>query len=250
MYINNFENSNRKFVSSAGRFKVLEYMRDMSVSALNAEQEYYMSRMNVHRRQLVVEMDGKNTLIMQAGAMQWTAGNINISTGVKGVGDFMGKMFKGAVTKESAVKPEYSGVGVVVFEPTYKFIIFQDVSQWGTGMVIEDGMFLACDGTVKHNIVSRKNLSSAMLGGEGLFNLSLSGNGIAVLESKVPMDELIEIQLVNDELKVDGSFAVAWSADLQFTVEKSTKSLLGSAASGEGLVNVYRGTGKVLLSPV
>lgn len=250
MYINNFENSNRKFVSSAGHFKVLEYMRDMSVSALNAEQEYYMSRMNVHRRQLVVEMDGKNTLIMQAGAMQWTAGNINISTGVKGVGDFMGKMFKGAVTKESAVKPEYSGVGVVVFEPTYKFIIFQDVSQWGTGMVIEDGMFLACDGTVKHNIVSRKNLSSAMLGGEGLFNLSLSGNGIAVLESKVPMDELIEIQLVNDELKVDGSFAVAWSADLQFTVEKSTKSLLGSAASGEGLVNVYRGTGKVLLSPV
>ena len=28
------------------------------------------------------------------------------------------------------------------------------------------------------------------------------------------------------------------------------KSLIGSAASGEGLVNVYRGTGKVLLAPV
>ena len=28
------------------------------------------------------------------------------------------------------------------------------------------------------------------------------------------------------------------------------KSLVGSAASGEGLVNVYRGTGKVLLAPV
>lgn len=26
--------------------------------------------------------------------------------------------------------------------------------------------------------------------------------------------------------------------------------MLGSAASGEGLVNVYRGTGKVLLAPV
>jgi len=26
--------------------------------------------------------------------------------------------------------------------------------------------------------------------------------------------------------------------------------LVGSAASGEGLVNVYRGTGKVLLAPV
>ena len=30
----------------------------------------------------------------------------------------------------------------------------------------------------------------------------------------------------------------------------SGKTLLGSAASGEGLVNVYRGTGKVLLAPV
>ena len=43
--------------------------------------------------------------------------------------------------------------------------------------------------------------------------------------------------------------AIAWSKSLQFTVEKSTKSLLGSLVSGEGLVNVYRGTGKVLMAP-
>ena len=35
-----------------------------------------------------------------------------------------------------------------------------------------------------------------------------------------------------------------------FPLEKSGKSLLGSAVSAEGLVNVYRGTGKVLLAPV
>jgi uncharacterized protein (AIM24 family) len=44
--------------------------------------------------------------------------------------------------------------------------------------------------------------------------------------------------------------AIAWSGSLQFTVEKSGKSLLGSAASGEGLVNVYRGTGRILLAPL
>ena len=37
---------------------------------------------------------------------------------------------------------------------------------------------------------------------------------------------------------------------LDFTVERSGKTLVGSAASGEGLVNVYRGTGRVLLAPV
>jgi len=43
--------------------------------------------------------------------------------------------------------------------------------------------------------------------------------------------------------------AIAWSSSLQFTVEKSSKSLMGSAINGEGFVNVYRGTGKILLAP-
>lgn len=66
----------------------------------------------------------------------------------------------------------------------------------------------------------------------------------------MPYSELIEVELNNDTLKIDGNLAVCWSSNLEFTVERSTKTLLGSAVSGEGLVNVYRGTGKVLMSPV
>ena len=39
------------------------------------------------------------------------------------------------------------------------------------------------------------------------------------------------------------------SSTLDFTVERSAKTLMGSAVSGEGLVNVYRGTGQVWLAP-
>ena len=66
----------------------------------------------------------------------------------------------------------------------------------------------------------------------------------------VPREELIAIDLENDTVKIDGSYAIAWSAGLQFTVERTTKTLVGSAASGEGLVNVYRGTGRILMAPV
>lgn len=45
-------------------------------------------------------------------------------------------------------------------------------------------------------------------------------------------------------------FTTKENNSLDFTVERSSKTLIGSAASGEGLVNVYRGTGKVLLAPV
>ena len=251
MRIENLQNENRKFAKSIGNFHVLEYVQDASVSPMNAMNEYFMSKMGVRRRQVVIDIDKDHSAIIQAGAMQWMGGNVQATSGVKGIGDFLGKAIKGAVTKETAVKPEYVGEGCLVLEPTYKYIILADVGKWGSaGMTIEDGMFLACDANVKSNVVARKNLSSAVLGGEGLFNLSLQGNGVAALESNVPEAELIEVILENDELKIDGNLAVCWSSNLEFTVERSTKTLVGSAVSGEGLVNVYRGTGRVLMCPV
>ena len=251
MRIENLQNENRKFAKSIGNFHVLEYVQDASVSPMNAMNEYFMSKMGVRRRQVVIDIDKDHSAIIQAGAMQWMGGNVRATSGVKGIGDFLGKAIKGAVTKETAVKPEYVGEGCLVLEPTYKYIILADIGKWGpAGMTIEDGMFLACDANVKSKVVARKNLSSAVLGNEGLFNLSLHGNGVAALESNVPEDELIEVILENDELKIDGNLAVCWSSNLEFTVERSTKTLVGSAVSGEGLVNVYRGTGRVLMCPV
>ncbi len=251
MKILNLQNDNRKFVKSIDNFHVLEYIQDASVSPMNAQIEYFMSKMNVRRRQVIIDIDKEHSAIIQAGAMQWMSGNVQATSGVKGVGDFLGKALKGAVTKETAVKPEYVGEGCLVLEPTYKYILLVDVAQWGAeGMTIEDGMFLASDGNVKNKIVTRKNVSSAVLGGEGFFNLSLYGNGVVALESNVPEDELIEVVLENDELKIDGNLAVCWSSNLDFTVERTTKTLVGSAVSGEGLVNVYRGTGRVLMCPV
>ena len=251
MRIENLQNENRKYAKSIENFHVLEYVQDASVSPMNAMNEYFMSKMHVRRRQVVIDIDKDHSAVIQAGSMQWMGGNVQATSGVKGIGDFLGKALKGAVTKETAVKPEYVGEGCLVLEPTYKYIILADIGKWGSaGMTIEDGMFLACDANVKSKIVARKNLSSAVLGSEGLFNLSLQGNGVAALESNIPEDELIEVILENDELKIDGNLAVCWSSNLEFTVERSTKTLVGSAVSGEGLVNVYRGTGRVLMCPV
>lgn len=247
----NLENDNRKIIETVGHFSVVEHDKDLSVAPDNAASEYFMSKMDVKRRQVLINFDGKNTAVVQSGAMQWMAGDVNATTGIKGAGDLFGKMLKSTVTKESAVKPEYKGIGTMMLEPTYKYIILEDVGNWGPkGMTIEDGMFLACDGTVKHSVEARSSISSAVAGGEGLFNLNLSGHGVVALESNVPKNELICVELEDDTLKIDGHFAIAWSGGLKFTVERSSKSLLGSAVNGEGLVNVYRGTGRVLLAPV
>ncbi len=248
--IKNFtDNDDIKIISELGPFKVLEYQRDLSVMPENAMQAYYCNAMNVRKRQVVCDLSKAN-ITLQAGAMQWTVGNVNATTGVKGVGDLFGKALRGSVTGESAIKPEYTGDGVLVLEPTYKHILLINTAEWGGSIVLDDGLFLACDANLKHKAVMRSNLSSAALGNEGLFNLGIQGNGALCLESRCPKEELVEVELNNDVLKVDGNFAIAWSGSLSFTVERSGKSLIGSAASGEGLVNVYRGTGKVLMAPV
>jgi uncharacterized protein (AIM24 family) len=240
----------RKPIASQGRFTLLEYERDLSVTPQKAQLAYFASKMNLRKRQVVATLDGQGGVILQAGAMQMVLGHLSVTTNIKGAGDLMKKFIGSKLTGETAVKPRYTGFGYLVLEPTYKYILFEDLAFWHGAMVIEDGMFLACDDSIEISISARSSLSSAVLGGEGLFNTSLTGNGVAVLESPVPKDEIIVVDLENDELRIDGSMAIAWSPSLEFTVERTTKTLVGSAASGEGLVNVYRGNGRVLIAPV
>ncbi|MDO5291458.1 MAG: AIM24 family protein [bacterium] len=246
--VNLADTKNRKLIDQVGPYAIFEYDRDLSVDPTSAIQAYYAAEMNVRKRQVFVSLNGTGCII-QAGAMQWMAGNIQAQTNVRGAGDFLKKFAGARATGESTVKPLYQGYGQLVLEPTYKHLLVEKVEDWN-GLVIEDGLFLACDASVNMQVVARSTFSSALAGGEGLFNTCLSGQGLVVLESTYPREELIEIVLDNDELKIDGSYAIAWSQSLNFTVERSTKSLIGSAASGEGLVNVYRGSGRVLMAPL
>lgn len=251
--VNNvFNNANLKVLESAGCFTVYEHQRDLSVTRSTAVSEYFMQQMNVRRRQVLVTLNG-NTVKVQAGALQWHCGSIESETGlgrgVGAVGGFLKGMVKGMVTGESAVKPLYHGYGLMMLEPTYKYLLVEEVSGWGPGgIVLQDGLFLACDATLSEQVSRRQTLSS-LASGEGLFNLTLSGQGKAVFESPVPREEIIEVELNQSTLKIDGNMAIAWSSALALTVERSSRSLIGSMVNKEGLLNVYRGTGKVWMTP-
>ena len=207
--IKNFtDNDDVRVLGSMGPFTVVEYLKDLSVTPSTAMTAYYCNEMNVRKRQVICDLSKAN-ITLQAGAMQWMAGNVNATTGLKGVGDFFGKAVRGKVTGESAVKPEYTGNGVLVLEPTYRHILLIDLADWNGSIVLDDGLFLACDSKLKQKAVMRSNFSSAVAGGEGLFNLGVVGNGVLCLESPSPKEELIEV--TQDDVLVDGN-SVAWAA--------------------------------------
>jgi uncharacterized protein (AIM24 family) len=116
-------------------------------------------------------------------------------------------------------------------------------------MVVDKGLFYAAEVGVTVGVEMQKNLSSALMGGEGLFQTKLTGTGIVVLATPVHSAEILRYQLDGDKLSVDGNFALLRKGDIEFKVERSAKTLLGSMTSGEGMLQTFTGTGEVWLAP-
>lgn len=236
-----------EYESGGLRVEILEYQKLLGISnAAMAQQVYFMEKQNIRVRQIALYLDNEKVTI-EKGAMSYFQGNIQMVSGVT-LGNALGRMVRGAVTGEQMAQPEYTGSGMLVLEPSFRHFLVLELAP-GESVIIDDGMFYCAQGSVTVRTVSQRNFSSAAAGGESLFQQQLTGPGIIILESPVPMAEIDMIDLYNDTLKVDGNFAVLRSSTLDFTVERSAKTLIGSAVSGEGLVNVYRGTGQVWLAP-
>ncbi len=236
-----------QFENGGLRVEILQYDKLLGLTnAQMAEQIYFMEQQNIHVRQIALYLNNDKVTI-EKGAMSYFQGNIEMVSGVT-LGNALGRLVRGAVTGEHMAQPEYTGTGLLVLEPSFKHFLVLRLDK-GESVIVDDGMFYCAQGSVTVKAVSQRNISSAVAGGETLIQQQLTGPGIIILESTVPQDEIDIIEMQNDTLKVDGNFAVLRSSSLEFTVERSAKTLVGSAVSGEGLVNVYRGTGQVWLAP-
>ena len=227
--------------------EVLQYDNLLgSVNTYAAQSLWFMAQQNIHAKQIAIYINNDSVKI-EPGAMSYFQGPLEMVSGVT-MGNAIGRAFKGAVTGEKMAQPEYRGSGVLVLEPSFKHFCIVELDP-GERIVVDKGMFYAAQGSVQVEPFMQRNLGSAVLGGEGIFQTQLVGPGIAVLEIPVPMCEINMIDLNNDVLRVDGNFAVLRTGNIEFTVERSAKTLIGSAVSGEGLVNVFRGTGQVWIAP-
>lgn len=219
---------------------------DGATSGYTAQQLFFMRQAGVTLKFVRVHL-AEGELTTEAGAFYYSKGRIqnNVETG--GVGGVAKKLFNSALTKETAFNPKYSGVGEVVLEPTFKHFILLDMKE--QSFIVDKGMYYCSVGNIKVETVIQRNVSSALAGGEGLFQTSISGTGAVVLSLDVPMTEIQMYELNNEMVQVDGNFAILRESTVRFDVRKSTKSLFGSVVGGEGLLQTFEGTGKVWIAP-
>jgi uncharacterized protein (AIM24 family) len=176
----------------------------------------------------------------EAGALHYMQGAIEIETQMPSAGGFL----KSLVTHETVFKPTYKGTGTVFFGPPI-FGEYMILPLNGDAWVLDRGAYVCSDIGVTVSAFRNKAITGLL--GEGIFQTKVEGNGQVVIKAPGPLHA---VDLVNDRLSVDGNFAVARQAHLNYELRKATKSIMGSLASGEGLISVIEGSGRVYIAPV
>ena len=176
----------------------------------------------------------------EAGAMHYMQGNLELESEIPSVG----KMFKSMITKEKIVKPVITGTGTVFLTPSFGEFTILDLQndEW----ILDRGAYYASEMNVEIGAYTNRAIG-AMFSGEKWFQTVIAGTGKVIITSAGPLEE---VELINGKLVVDGSFAVARTSGIELKVAKATRGIFSTIISGEGLVNTFTGTGKVLIAPV
>ena len=233
-------------MSNDAKFQVLEY--DKLEGALDVQTAFGINIMNdagIKLKQVRIILED-SSVKLEAGALSYMKGDIGIKNKTGGVIGLGKKFINSKLTGEKMFKPTYQGTGEIFLEPSFGNFALIELED--EEIIVDDGLFYACEEEVEVGSAMQKSISSMVFGNEGLFQTKISGSGIVVLELPVPESEVFKCKLFNDTIKVDGNLVVLRTSNVKFTVERSS-SIIGSATNGEGLLNVYAGTGEVWLLP-
>lgn len=106
---------------------------------------------------------------------------------------------------------------------------------------LNTGAFLACDESVDY-VMKSQDLGKAFFGGTGgLFVMETQGQGDVLISA---FGDLLEIEVTNaNPMIIDNEHVVAWDASLDYEIRVASGTF--GFTTGEGLVNEFRGNGKV-----
>lgn len=233
------------------RVEILQYdelhgSNDPSIS----QHLYFAQKTGMALRQVrITLLNNDSEIVTEAGALQYFKGNIRAENKVGGFSGLASKIFGKKVNQESLFRPSYIGRGEVYLEPSFSNFLIITHSNVNDHLIMDKGMYYCSSSSMDIGINRVGNMSSAFLGSDGLFQTSVKGRGIVVVEIPVPWSEIREVTLNNETLKVDGTFALMRTGNVSYSVGLANKGLIKSFFSGEGLVETFTGTGKVWLAP-
>jgi uncharacterized protein (TIGR00266 family) len=203
-----------------------------------------------------VELDPGETVVAEAGAMNWMEDGITFETKLgdgsqpeAGLLDKLLSAGKRAITGESLFMTHFSNSGSgkkrVAFAAPYPGkIIPIDLAKHGGDLLCQKDAFLCAALGTGISIAFTKRFGAGLFGGEGFILQRLLGDGLAFVHAG---GTVIEKELRGETIRVDTGCIVAFSPALDYDIEMAGN-LKSMFFGGEGLfLATLKGTGKLYL---
>ena len=193
-----------------------------------------------------IELDPRETVIAEAGAMMMMDNNISMET-IFGDGSnknnnsgFFGKLGSAAkrvITGESLFLTAFTNLGsakekVAFASPYPGKIIPVDLSKYGGKVICQKDAFLCAAKGVSIGIDFKRKLSTGFFGGEGFILQKLEGDGLAFIHAGGTIVK--KTLLPGQMLKIDTGCLVAMTKDVNYDIQ-FVGGVKNTLFGGEGL---------------
>ncbi len=206
---------------------------------------------------VLVELDPQETVIAEAGAMNFMEEDIHFETrmgdGSEGEQGLMGKLFsagKRALTGESIFMTHFTNQSrqqkrkVAFAAPFPGKIIPLDLGKMRGEILCEKDAFLCAALGTNVSIAFQRKLGAGFFGGEGFILQRLRGDGMVFIHA---CGTIIERELKGETLRVDTGCLVAFEPTVNYDIQRAGN-LKSMFFGGEGLfLATLSGYGKVWL---
>ena len=190
-----------------------------------------------------IELDPKETVIAEAGAMNYMDGGISFEAkmgdGSKPEAGFFGKLLdagKRAITGESIFMTHFTNTGhgkkKVAFAAPYPGkIIPVDMAKYGAELICQKDAFLCAALGTEVSIAFNRKLGTGFFGGEGFILQRLRGDGMAFIHVG---GTVVKKELNGETIYVDTGCLAALSPGISYDIQRAGN-LKSMFFGGEGL---------------
>jgi uncharacterized protein (TIGR00266 family) len=191
----------------------------------------------------LVELEAEQAISAEAGAMVSMSSNIDLHSEMKGGVIGALKRFGGGESAFVSTFTAKGGPGEVTFAPGAPGDVV-GIEMRNQAFYVQSSSYMA--GDVSLNVETKFGGMKSFFGGEGLFLLHITGDGLLLVSSFGAIHR--KTLRAGETYVVDTGHLVAWEASMNYELRKAAKSgFFRSFLSGEGLVAEFQGPGEILI---
>ncbi|WP_281714438.1 AIM24 family protein [Allobaculum stercoricanis] len=240
-------NENVEVSAQAGLFTVLEVQDTpkTKLSKTNASvMDVWAENMLRHEKRQLIAQLVDSEIALGENSLSWMVGECSIIPEESSRFNLKPILNKAENSRSGLIR--IKGNGTIALKPIADHLMLVNMRDWQEGLICDRDRFEASEGQIKVSCELTTSIPSTHNPNQELQYISFVGPGIVAIRIPCLSSQLVLVEIEQDELRVEGDHAMAWSKTLEFSVSEEQSDV----AQAIKRVQIFKGTGKILLSLV